>query len=199
MNCRLAGVVRDMRQAERDVERRVSAGMMTAGDTPRQHGRRRGWLLAGAVVVLVVAVPAAWYLLSPLFIDRHVQDGGSAGTAVGGAVVARGSFTDADSFHKGEGQAVLSRLPDGRHVLHFEAFRVTNGPDLYVYLSGHPAPRSSAQLHADGDLEVAVLKGNVGEQSYELPASFDPARLKSVVIYCKRFTTVFSTAALQPG
>jgi hypothetical protein len=172
---------------------------MALSGSVRRPSSRRWWLAAGAVIAaLVLVLPVAWYLLSPLFIDRHADDGG-VGAAAGGAVVARGSFTDADSLHKGEGQAVLSRLPDGRHVLRFEAFRVTNGPDLYVYLSGHPAPRTSAQLHADGDLEVAVLKGNVGEQAYELPASFDPARLKSVVIYCKRFTTVFSTAELLPG
>ena len=76
---------------------------------------------------------------------------------------------------------------------------MTNGPDLYVYLSGHPAPRSSAQLHEIADLEVATLKGNVGDQAYELPASFDPARFKSAVVYCKRFTTVFSTAELRPA
>jgi hypothetical protein len=114
-------------------------------------------------------------------------------------VVARGTFGEVDAIHKGEGQAVLTRLSDGRYSLRFEAFRVTNGPDLYVYLSGHPAPRSSAHLHQIADLEVATLKGNVGDQAYDLPAGFDPTRFKSVVVYCKRFTTVFSTAELGPA
>ena len=42
-----------------------------------------------------------------------------------------------------------------------------------------------------------MLKGNVGEQSYELPEGFDPDGSRSVVIYCQRFMTVFSTAELQ--
>jgi hypothetical protein len=160
----------------------------------------RRWALTGlGALVIVVVAPIAWYLLSPLFIDRRAQeDPAVASSAVAGTVVARGTFGEVDAIHKGEGHAVLTRLTDGRYSLRFEAFRVTNGPDLYVYLSGHPSPRSSAQLHEITDLEVATLKGNVGDQSYELPAGFDPARYKSAVVYCKRFTTVFSTAELRP-
>ena len=46
---------------------------------------------------------------------------------------------------------------------------------------------------------MATLKGNIGSQNYELPADLDLARFRSVVIYCKRFSTVFSTAELAPG
>ena len=88
---------------------------------------------------------------------------------------------------------------DGGRVLRLDDFRATNGPDLYVYLSGHPAPRSSAELHADGAFEVAPLKGNVGSQNYELPADLDLAAFRSAVICCRRFATVFSTAELVPG
>lgn len=163
------------------------------------QGRRTVVIGVGALAAIVLAV-LGWYLISPLFIDRRaVDEPALAGVAQGSTVVARGTFGEVDTIHKGEGQAVLARLPDGRYSLRFEGFRVTNGPDLYVYLSGHTAPRSSAQLHQIADLEVAVLKGNVGDQAYELPAVFDPARFKSVVVYCKRFTTVFSTAELGPA
>lgn len=164
------------------------------------HPARRWVLRAVGALALLVLAPLAWYLLSPLFLDRRAQqDPAVARIAEAGTVVARGTFSEIDAIHKGEGQAILTRLPDGRYSLRFEGFRVTNGPDLYVYLSGHPAPRSSAQLHEIADLEVATLEGNVGDQAYELPAGFDPARFKSAVVYCKRFTTVFSTAELRPA
>ena len=57
-------------------------------------------------------------------------------------------------------------------------------------------PRSSAQLHEQGAFEVARLKGNVGDQNYALPADLDLSTYRSVVIYCKRFGVVFSTAEL---
>jgi len=110
--------------------------------------------------------------------------------------VVSGTFGVVDAIHKGSGQATIYRLPDGTLVLRLEGFAVTNGPDLFVYLSGHRAPRTSGELHAQGDREIAVLKGNVGNQTYALPADLDPAAYRSVVIYCKRFTTVFSTATL---
>ena len=111
-------------------------------------------------------------------------------------LLASGQFGAVDGFHKGEGTASVFRLPDGKLVLRLENFKVTNGPDLYVYLSGHPAPRNSAQLHEGSALEVARLKGNIGNQNYPLPADADVSKFKSVVIYCKQFSVIFSTAEL---
>ncbi len=110
--------------------------------------------------------------------------------------LATGQWTGADNFHTGSGKALLIRLPDGQRFLRFEEFKVTNGPDLYVYLSGHPAPRNTAQLHEGAAFEVGVLKGNVGNQNYALPADLDLSRFKSAVIYCKRFSVIFATAEL---
>lgn len=93
----------------------------------------------------------------------------------------------------------MFRLSDGTFVLRLEEFKVTNGPDLYVYLSGHPGPRSGSQVHEGGALEVARLKGNIGNQNYALPPNVDLSKFKSVVIYCKQFSVVFSTAKLSRG
>lgn len=124
--------------------------------------------------------------------------GAPAASAPGGAVfLAMGSFEDVDGFHKGEGKAVLIRLAGGRRFLRLESFKVTNGPDLFVYLSGHPAPRTRSQLHEGAAFEVGRLKGNVGNQNYELPANLNLTQFKSVAIYCKRFSTMFSTATLS--
>ncbi|MBI3976470.1 MAG: DM13 domain-containing protein [Armatimonadetes bacterium] len=118
---------------------------------------------------------------------------GAQGDAV---ILAMGTFVGTDSVHRGEGKALLIRLADGRRFVRFEDFRVTNGPDLYVYLSGHRAPRNRAQLHEGAAFEVARLKGNVGNQNYELPADLDLTKFRSAVIYCKRFSVLFSTAEL---
>ncbi len=110
--------------------------------------------------------------------------------------IATGKFTGTDDSHKGEGRALIVQLPTGQRFLRFEEFKVTNGPDLYVYLSGHPSPRNRTQLHDGGAFEVALLKGNIGNQNYELPATVDPTKYKSVVIYCKRFSVLFASAEL---
>jgi hypothetical protein len=158
-----------------------------------------------ALVAVVLAVPLAWYLGSPLLLNQTVDERLSPATASapeGSARVERlvqGHFAGVDAIHKGEGTAAIVQLADGARVLRLDDFRVTNGPDLYVYLSGHPAPRHSNELHADGAFEVGRLKGNIGGQNYDLPADLDLARFRSAVIYCRRFTTIFSTAELVPG
>ncbi len=121
-----------------------------------------------------------------------------ASTAVGQpgqpVILAIGQWQGIDSFHQTQGKAILVRVPDGRRFIRFEDFRVTNGPDLYVYLSGHPSPRTGAQLHEGAAFEVARLKGNIGSQNYELPADLDLSKFKSVAIYCKRFSVMFGSA-----
>ena len=163
--------------------------------------RRAFWLVA--LLALVLALPLAWYLGSPLLLNQAVDEGAPRAPASAGSttvqLLVQGRFGVVDGIHKGEGTAAILQLADGGRVLRLDDFRVTNGPDLYVYLSGHPAPRSSAELHAGGAFEVAPLKGNIGSQNYALPADLDPSRFRSAVIYCRRFTTVFSTAELVPG
>jgi Electron transfer DM13 len=157
---------------------------------------RRTALVVAAAATLVLALPLAWYLASPLFLTQAVSE--NAPGALAQSRLAAGRFGVVDAIHKGEGAATLVRLPDGQTVLRLEDdFRVTNGPDLYVYLSGSAAPRTSAELHATGAFEVAQLKGNVGGQNYALPDDLDLSKFRSVVIYCRRFTTVFSTAELD--
>lgn len=110
--------------------------------------------------------------------------------------IATGKFAGTDDIHKGEGRALIVQLASGQRFLRFEEFKVTNGPDLYVYLSGHASPRNKTQLHDGGAFEVGLLKGNIGNQNYELPANLDPTKYKSVVIYCKRFSVLFASAEL---
>jgi len=105
-----------------------------------------------------------------------------------------GQFTDADSFHKGSGEAKLFTLADGTNLLRFEDVEFTNGPDLRVYLASEANPTKE---QVKNGVELAKLKGNVGSQNYELPADLNPKDYQSVVIYCKPFSVIFSSATLQ--
>ena len=105
-----------------------------------------------------------------------------------------GQFRGADDFHRGSGTATIFRTPDDKLVLRLTDFMVTNGPALSVLLSSSPAPASSQQL---GDyIDVGALKGNIGNQNYEIPAGTDLSAYNSVVIYCVPFHVVFATATL---
>ena len=111
--------------------------------------------------------------------------------------LASGSFRDADSFHRGSGTATIYQTPDGGHVLRFEDFMVTNGPDLRVLLAQSGDPMSRGELQSGGYTHLAKLKGNIGNQNYEIPADIDLSDQNSVIIYCMPFHVIFSVAPLE--
>ena len=44
---------------------------------------------------------------------------------------------------------------------------------------------------------LGKLKGNAGNQSYEIPAGTDLTRFRTVSIYCERFNANFGAAPLE--
>lgn len=114
-------------------------------------------------------------------------------------VLASGAFRDADSIHKGSGNAGLYRLADGNHLLRLENLDVTNGPDLHVFLVRHPGPASSSDVTKDNYVDLGALKGNIGNQNYAIAAGTDLTGIASVVVWCKAFGVLFSTAPLLPA
>jgi hypothetical protein len=48
-----------------------------------------------------------------------------------------------------------------------------------------------------GFLNLGPLKGNKGNQTYELMAEFDPNKHRSISIWCQRFSVNFATAPLR--
>ena len=110
-------------------------------------------------------------------------------------VVSKGEFVGQDASHQGSGTATIYRLSEG-HLLRFEQFDVTNGPDLHVILTGHPSPTTSAELH-ETYIDLGSLKGNVGNQNFTIPAGVQVEPYQSVVIYCKPFQVIFAIAKLR--
>lgn len=111
--------------------------------------------------------------------------------------VASGGFRQINVIQGGEGTATIYETADNRKVLRFENFRVTNGPELHVVLSANPAPATLEEVQLnDLDLELGLLKGNLGSQNYEIPAETDLSLYNSVVIICRRYGMVFSTAPI---
>jgi hypothetical protein len=94
-----------------------------------------------------------------------------------------------DGFHKVEGVAKVIRPGSGAEILRLENFRATNGPDLYVYLS--------ADKSASDFINVGRLKGNVGNQNYEIPEGTDLSKYNTVLIWCRAFSFLFGSAQLS--
>jgi len=109
----------------------------------------------------------------------------------------QGSFKNGDSFHMGSGQAVLYQLADGKYVLRLEDFKGTNGPDLRVWLTTATVVNTAGDVTAAKTLDHGPLKGNIGSQNYDVPADAVIDEQTSVVIWCRAFGVLFSSAVFQ--
>ena len=134
---------------------------------------------------LVAVAAIAVFTISPYFYDVTVDE--ALPTAF--AELPSGTFVGSgDGIHEAEGDVLSLKLEDGSQYVRFENFKSTNGPDLYVYLA--------TDDQASDFVSLGLLKGNIGNQNYEIPAGIDLSLYSSVVIYCQPFHVVFSTAAL---
>jgi hypothetical protein len=99
-----------------------------------------------------------------------------------------GSFVGRD--HPTSGTANVLGDGSGQRFLRFEEFETDNGPDLNVYLVN-----SSAGGVSDF-IDLGNLKGNIGDQNYEIPANADLDVYDTVLIWCVRFSSPFGEATL---
>jgi hypothetical protein len=109
--------------------------------------------------------------------------------------VAAGSFHS--NAHETKGSATIYRRTDGTRVLRLADFETSNGPDVRVYLVAAPDVNDDATVTRAGFVELGKLKGNKGDQNYEIPANVDLGKYRSVTIWCKRFSVNFGTAPLS--
>jgi hypothetical protein len=97
--------------------------------------------------------------------------------------------------HPGEGIAKVLNDGTDQRFLRFEEFATDNGPDLNVYLTTADADADAGDFGVDGQfVDLGDLKGNVGEQNYEIPADVDLEEFDTVVIWCVRFGVAFTSA-----
>ncbi len=143
-----------------------------------------------AVLAVIVAFVLVYFQPQKLFIDDHVNET----IPVASRVAERaGRFVSRE--HQTEGTATIYRFDDGRRILRIENLHTSNGPALVVYLSTNPAKGREAAFD-DTYVDLGDLKGNIGDQNYEIPADVIVADYMSVVIWCERFSAAFGAADL---
>ena len=101
--------------------------------------------------------------------------------------------------HSTEGRATVYQEADGKVVLRLTNFKTSNGPDVHVILVAMKDAMDDANFLKDNTekLELGKLKGNEGDQNYEIPAGTDLTKFRTVSIYCERFNANFGAAPLE--
>jgi pentapeptide MXKDX repeat protein len=156
--------------------------------------------LALAALAAVFSVQSSLYAQEPMKQDGMKQDKmqddkmmheGKAKTLVTGKFHGK--------VHKTEGRATIYQEADGKLVLRLTKFKTSNGPDVHVILVATADAMDDANFLKDNTekVELGKLKGNEGDQNYEIPAGTDLTKFRAVSIYCERFNANFGAAPLE--
>ncbi|MGC5171472.1 DM13 domain-containing protein [Microbacterium sp. DT81.1] len=187
-------------------------------------GRAR-WLWGIAAGLAICALVVGGLVFQPwlLFIDVRVDDDIPAAATPTAAVPTPSSATPleptstpeapqrtepvdllAGTFlsheHETTGTARVILLPDGRRQLALESLATTNGPDVHVWLSAGPVVEGTDGWFTAGGhpfVDLGMIKGNLGDQLYDIPDDVDLDVFRSVDLWCVQFSVSFGAAALS--
>lgn len=151
------------------------------------------------VVLGLLVIAGGWYAFRPekLVVSETVNETfptTAAATAETRPLVA-GRFRGV--AHESRGQATVYEVPGGKRVLRLTEFETSNGPQLRVYLVAAPDAADNDTVKMAGFVSLGPLKGNKGDQNYDLPADLDLAKYQAVTVWCERFGVNFATAPLS--
>ena len=146
------------------------------------------------VATLILAI-GLWAAFRPerLFVNAKVNEAMPAN--VSQTLLTSGSFHSV--AHETKGTASIYQVENGKRIVRFTNFETSNGPDVHVYLVAANDASDSETVKKAGFLELGSLKGNIGDQNYDVPADVDLAKYRAVTIWCKRFSVNFGTAPLS--
>jgi hypothetical protein len=178
--------------------------------------RTRTWIII-AVVVAALFVAAVVFKPWLLFVDIRVDEAlpstapvvpsptGSDSPALPSSTpsptapvaLASGTFTSHE--HNTSGTATIIENPDGTRVLAIENLDTSNGPDVHVWLSASDVVEGRDGWYTAGGAEfvdLGLIKGNLGNQVYDIPADVNLDNYRSVALWCVQFSVSFGAAQL---
>ena len=156
------------------------------------------WIGVGLAVALLVG----WALFRPelLLVNRTVSEKfpteprSAAAESETPRQLLSGQFKG--YAHPTEGTAAIYSMENSRRILRLTDFRTSNGPDVHVYLVAAPDAKDDATVKNAAFVDLGSLKGNIGDQNYDVPDTVDLGKYRAVTIWCRRFSVNFGTAPL---
>jgi hypothetical protein len=156
---------------------------------------RRKWILVAVGLPILVA---AWWAFRPekLWVNQKVSEASPFASGADPQPLYTGRLES--KAHPTSGRATIYKTPDGKRYLRLTDFSTSNGPDVHVILVPSDDKNLSQEIATGLDsVELGSLKGNQGDQNYDLPPSLDLQKYNAAVIYCERFHAIFGLARLE--
>lgn len=166
------------------------------------NGNEKSRISRNKYILGLVGIPilaGAWWAFRPekLFINQKVNE--PAPTALSSGPEASYTGKLEGKIHQTSGRTTIYKTAEGKQYLRLTDFATSNGPDVHVLLA-RAGDKALDQEIVKGNLdsvELGALKGNRGDQNYDLPATADLTQYQAVVIYCERFHAIFGVAKLE--
>jgi hypothetical protein len=129
-----------------------------------------------AVAGLLIAVAPALASAAPAALESGSLVSGAHGTA---------------------GTVTIYKLDNGQRVLRLTDFHTSNGPDVHIYLTSAEKVTSNGDVTGGKYLDLGIIKGNIGNQNYDVPSDVNLGDYHSVSVWCARFHVNFGAAQLK--
>jgi Electron transfer DM13 len=163
---------------------------------------RSFWLSRNKLILSfagIAVLVGAWLAFRPekLFINQKVNEAAPFAADSEQQPVYTGKLEG--KIHQTSGRATFYKSADGRQYLRLSDFITSNGPDVHLLLVRADDKALNQEIVEDDldSVELGTLKGNQGDQNYDLPAAADLNKYQAVAIYCERFHAIFGIARLE--
>ncbi|MHA7262811.1 DM13 domain-containing protein [Arthrobacter sp. TMN-37] len=102
--------------------------------------------------------------------------------------------------HPTTGAVAIIEQPDGSRLLAITGLDTTTGPDVHVWLSAADVVEGRDGWYTAGGadyVDLGPIKGNQGNQLYDIPPEVDLSRYEAVDLWCVQFGVSFGAAQLR--
>ena len=116
------------------------------------------------------------------------------------SVYATGTFihpNPSDPVHYGKGNVSIYFDSQKHEIYLHNNFEVGPGPALYIYLSESSNIKTKSDFNNAKNFELEKLKSFKGSQVYKVPSNVDIKKIKSVVVWCRAFKQLITSANLH--
>lgn len=169
----------------------------TLHPTPTRSRRRRGWLIA-VIIGLLVAAPVVWWLASPLWITNTVDEAFPFNLPTQAEIAAMPDDEKMAALEAAiPAESTLAALPVATRAVVEQQVQAlaTLMPDKAMDDAMPTTSASEWVVAAQGEFRDAdSFHQGSGTQNYDIPAAVDLSQYRGVMIYCQPFHVVFSTA-----
>ncbi|CAN5195927.1 DM13 domain-containing protein [soil metagenome] len=167
-------------------------------------------LRAGLIVAVVVLLAVLEYFFRPelLFVDTQVNEEAPVALVVPSPAPTSAPSSAPSATPQPTPAVMKGPFMSGEHetsglaeylgtVVRLTDFSTSNGPDVRVYLLPGGDVADKAAIKAGNFVDLGVLKGNKGNQNYEIPEGTDLSKYGRVSIWCRRFSVPFGHADIK--